>query len=75
MSTAKENTAYKITGPVTVVYQNGINLYIQDESGSLLVYGDAVGEYKEGDVITGLIGEYGVYQDITQCSLYMHLML
>lgn len=66
MSTAKENTAYKITGPVTVVYQNDINLYIQDESGSLLVYGDAVGEYKEGDVITGLIGEYGVYQDITQ---------
>ena len=66
MSTAKENTAYKITGPITVVYQNDINLYIQDESGSLLVYGDAVGEYKEGDVITGLIGEYGVYQDITQ---------
>ena len=67
MSTATEGDAvYKITGPVTVVYQNGINLYIQDESGSLLVYGDAVGEYKEGDVITGLIGKYGVYQDITQ---------
>lgn len=67
MSTATDgNAVYKITGPVTVVYQNGINLYIQDESGSLLVYGDAVGEYKEGDVITGLIGEYGVYQDITQ---------
>ncbi|WP_455497002.1 chitobiase/beta-hexosaminidase C-terminal domain-containing protein [Coprobacter sp.] len=68
MSTATAGDAvYKITGPVTVVYQNGTNLYIQDASGSLLVFGnDGIEDYNEGDVITGLMGKYGVYQNITQ---------
>ena len=67
MSTATEGDAvYKITGPVSVVYQDDLNLYIQDASGSLLIYGNISENYNEGDVITGFIGKYGTYQKMTQ---------
>lgn len=67
MSTATDGDAvYKITGPVSVVYQDDLNLYIQDASGSLLIYGNISENYNEGDVITGFIGKYGTYQKMTQ---------
>lgn len=67
MSTATDgDTVYKITGPVSVVYQDDLNLYIQDASGSLLIYGNISENYNEGDVITGFIGKYGTYQKMTQ---------
>lgn len=67
MSTATEGDAiYKITGPVSVIYQDELNLYVQDASGSLLVRGNISENYNEGDVITGFIGKYGKYQEITQ---------
>lgn len=60
----------KIKGDVRVVAQYNLpgknnstnyNLYIQDASGSLLVYGDTKFEYKNGDVIAG--GFQGAAQD------------
>ena len=49
-----------ISGPVTVVYQNGQNLYVQDASGSLLVYGSTGKTFVNGDQLTGLMGIRGV---------------
>lgn len=50
-----------ISGPVTVVYQNGQNLYVQDASGSLLVYGSTGKTFVNGDQLTGLMGIRDVY--------------
>ncbi|MFI3296459.1 MAG: FN3 associated domain-containing protein [bacterium] len=49
---------------VTVVYQNGTNTWIQDETGSLLIYGSLGDDVVNGDVITGLKGIYAEYNDV-----------
>ncbi len=59
---SKDN-AVKFIRPVTVVYQNGSNLIVKDETASMLVYGSVGQTYKNGDVIEagirGIVGEYG----------------
>lgn len=53
-----------ITTPMTVIYQNGRNLYVKDENdGYLLIYnqGDLAtiaGQFKNGDVISSVTGTY-----------------
>ncbi|MDR2841077.1 MAG: chitobiase/beta-hexosaminidase C-terminal domain-containing protein, partial [Paludibacter sp.] len=55
------NDYYKITGAVTVVYQNGQNLYIHDATGDVLVYGTTTQTLTNGKVLTGLSGKLGTY--------------
>lgn len=51
-----------IKGDVTVIYQNGSNLFVQDASGRMLVYGKTGQTYQPGDVIPGgFQGIYGTY--------------
>lgn len=53
-----------ITTPMTVIYQNGRNLYVKDENdGYLLIYnqGDLAtiaGQFKNGDIISSVTGTY-----------------
>ncbi len=56
-STAK----VKITGTVTVMYQNGRYLYVKDNTSALLVYGDLTNKYNNGDQLTGITGSYTNY--------------
>ena len=62
IAAADTQTPVTIAGAVTAVYMNGRNLYIQDESGAILVYdtNDVVtdNKYSNGDVITGVTGAY-----------------
>lgn len=57
-----------ISGPVTVLYQNGQNLYVQDASGTLLVYGSTGKTLVNGDQLTGLMGIRGVYGQSPQMT-------
>ena len=57
-----------ISGSVTVVYQKGLNLYVKDASGTLLVYGSTGKTFVNGDQLTGLMGirgEYGLSPQMT----------
>ena len=57
-----ENTVAKITGAITAVYQNGNNLFVQDASGWLMIYGNPGGKtYHSGDLITGITGKFLTY--------------
>lgn len=59
-----------IKGDVSVIYQIGLNLFVQDNSGRMLVYGTVDQTYKSGDVIPGgfqgLYAEYGKNPQLTQ---------
>lgn len=49
---------YTIENSVTAVYQNGLNLYVKDDSGWLLIYGNVGQTYNNGDVIAaGIKGQ------------------
>ncbi|MDR2978949.1 MAG: chitobiase/beta-hexosaminidase C-terminal domain-containing protein, partial [Bacteroidales bacterium] len=68
-ATATSGTVFKITGDATFVYQNGINIFVQDETGGLLIYNSSnadVPEYAEGDVISGIYGTYAVYNGLQE---------
>lgn len=56
-----------ILQPVTVVYQNGLNLLIQDATGSLLVYGN-IGDrtYENGDQLSGIAGKLYAFHSLPQ---------
>lgn len=56
----------KITGNVTVIYQNGKYLFVKDNSGALQIYGDITKTYKNGDVLSGIIGTVGEYGGLKQ---------
>lgn len=63
------NVTYKFTNPVTVVYQNGQRLFVQDATGSLLVYGNVGQTYAKGDVIpAGFTGKYALFGGAAQLS-------
>ncbi len=55
--------AVKFISPLTAVYQNGSNLIVKDDSGTMLIYGNVEQTYNNGDIIAagmrGLVGEYG----------------
>jgi hypothetical protein len=57
----EEGTDVRFANPVTAVYQNGSNLYIMDESGYTLVFGQLDNTYNNGDVITGIAGSWKSY--------------
>ncbi|MBR6248560.1 MAG: chitobiase/beta-hexosaminidase C-terminal domain-containing protein [Muribaculaceae bacterium] len=67
----EDNTQVVFTNPVTVLKQNGKNMYVQDATGNALFYGTTGKTYKAGDVIpagfTGTKipynGEYGLAVD------------
>ena len=54
-------TVAKITGTITVVYQNANNLFVQDASGWLLIYGQPGKTYQSGDQLTNVIGRFLMY--------------
>ncbi|GHT17033.1 hypothetical protein FACS189429_0290 [Bacteroidia bacterium] len=64
----EETENVQITGDVTVVYQNEQNLYVQDGSGYLLVYGNTGKTFANGDVLTGLVGKLGSYGEMPQMT-------
>ncbi len=47
----EDNTQVVFTNPVTVLKQNGKNMYVQDATGNALFYGTTGKTYKAGDVI------------------------
>lgn len=55
-----------ISGDVVAVYQQGQNLYIQDASASILVYGNTGKTYANGDLISGMVGTYDTYNGAAQ---------
>jgi hypothetical protein len=69
------NDVATITGEVTVVYQNGTNLFIQDESGWLIVYGATTKTFTNGDRITGLTGSFALYQNAPELVLISGLAI
>lgn len=57
------------TNPVTVVYQNGDELYIKDNTGSLVIYKSALTGLVNGDVIeAGFGGVYTLFRGLPQLS-------
>lgn len=64
------NQLYKITGDVQFVYRNDKNIYVQDETGGLLVYDESskiTTVYEEGNIIPGgLVGRYALYNGLTE---------
>lgn len=67
---AADNTNAKtFTNPVTVVYQNGDELYVKDNTGSLVIYKSALTGLVNGDVIeAGFSGVYQLYNSLPQLT-------
>lgn len=64
---ADTENAMVFTNPVTVVYQNGKDLYVKDNTGSLLIYNSGITGLVNGDVIeAGFSGVYNVYNGLPQ---------
>lgn len=58
---ADPSELYEFENPVTVVYQNGLNTYVQDETGSMFIYG-SIPAYTPGQQIpAGFVGNYKDY--------------
>lgn len=59
-----DNTVYKLTGDLQHVWSNGSHMYVQDATGSMLIYDedDAITTtYNNGDIISG--GVYGTLKN------------
>jgi len=57
----------EFTTPLTAIYQNGANLYVQDAEGTqTLVYGGVPGTFTNGDIINGAIATWTEYQGANQ---------
>lgn len=56
-----ETTEFTYGGKAVVTYVNGSNLYVRDETASLLVYGALDKTYSQGDVLTGFKGTFKNY--------------
>lgn len=57
---------YTISNPVTVTGQYGNYLYIKDDSGYLLVYGNVKHSYNNGDVLTGIVGSKTTFSGLIE---------
>ena len=68
--TAIDSADYKLVNPVTVAYQNFKSIYVTDSTGWLLIFGDSVDSYTNGDVLTGVVGTYVTYQGVGQLIDY-----
>lgn len=64
----------RFTSPLTAVYQNGRYLYVKDNTGVLLIYGDLKNgteaiKYANGDQIpAGVTGKYQLFNGLPQLS-------
>ena len=55
------------TTPLTTIYQNGVNLYVQDVEGTqTLVYGSVAGTFVNGDFINEAVSAWNEYQGAKQ---------
>ena len=59
-------TDVKFSNPVTAVYHSGNQLYINDASGFMLVYGHLDNTYSNGDQISGIAGNWKLYNGMTE---------
>lgn len=67
LKAADTTNAKTFTNPVAVVYQNGKDLYVKDNTGSLLIYNSGITGLVNGDVIeAGFSGVYNVYNGLPQ---------
>lgn len=70
LADAKTDVLYEFENPVTVVYQSGLNLYVQDATGSMLIYGTTDQTYTPGQTIpAGFTGNYVNYYSTIELSL------
>lgn len=61
----------KIEGPITVLYQNGRNLYtIDSRNNYMLLFGTAPDNYTNGDKLTFVKGEYTVFNGLPEIKNY-----
>lgn len=59
----------KVEGPITAIYQNGQNLYTKDKDGGfMLVYGSTSTEFKNGDQISYISGNYKPYNGLPEMA-------
>lgn len=70
-NTETNNAVYKITGDVTFVYRSARYMYVEDNTGGLLIYDNyepiITEKYEEGDVINGEIyGTYALYNGLVE---------
>ena len=63
-----ENTDVLFNNPVTAVYQSGNQLYINDASGFMLVYGHLDTQYTNGDQISGIAGSWKLYNGMSEMT-------
>lgn len=62
-----QNTAAKITGNLTAIYQNGTSLYVKDDAGTFgLVFGKLTNTFANGDQIKNAIASWKKYFDIQE---------
>gem|GEM_PF-2790124 len=61
----------KIDGPITVLYQNGKNLYTMDSRNNyMLLFGTAPDNYTNGDKLTFVKGEYTIFNGLPEIQNY-----
>lgn len=69
LTDAGASDSYTFTNSVNVAYQNGNRLYVQDATGSMLIYGNVGQTYENGDVIpAGFGGNYGLFGQAPQLT-------
>ena len=54
---------------VTVTYANGKNVYVKDETGSMLLYLTANTTWKAGDKLSGIEGTLAIYNDLYEVKM------
>ena len=70
LAAADTEALYEFENPVQVCYQNGTNLYVQDATGSMLIYGTTGQTYTNGQSIpAGFTGNYVNYYSTIEFSL------
>jgi|GEM_PF-816138 len=61
----EDNTEFTFGGNVVVVYKNGSNLWVKDETASGLIYGSGFANFEQGTVLnSGWSGQKVMYQEI-----------
>lgn len=60
----------KVLGPITAIYQNGQNLFTQDNNGDfMLLYGSTSSKLNNGDVINYIYGSYKDFNGLPEITL------
>ena len=69
LSLQEEEEIIYFDNAVTVTYQNGLYLFVKDNSGSLLLYGDIKQIYNNGDQIESICGKYHSYFGLPEMAV------